>query len=1037
MRKILSLLSVMLLVALVATAQTRPITGRVTDEQGNPVEGASVVVKGTTSGTAADAQGNFRISAKTGDVLVISATNFGTREFSVTASTSTVNASLSRGTAVIDEVVVTALGIQRQRKDLGYSTAKVDNQTLTQARPVNVASGLQGKVSGLNVTTVNNGVFQDVKINLRGIRSLTGNNNPMLLLDGVAVGIAFLSTLNPNDIADVTILKGASAAGIYGPDARNGVIVVTTKRGTRGERPVITVSNTTQFERIAFLPEMQQEFGSGGYGDYIAYENWSWGPAFDGTVRPLGHTLPDGSIQEHTYIARPDEKKKFFNTGITTQNDISFATKDFYFSFQDANIKGIVPGDKNRRTGIRVNTGKEYGIFKMLFNVNYAQQNYDVFDNQAMSDYHTAQNIGLNDGLMNLIFSTPANVPITSYKDYQNNKFAQYNNYFNDYGINPYFALDNWRAMGKTEDLLTNIDMNLKAASWISLTFRAGATARFNTARSISKGEAASSYGKSRGIADVPGAVSETANRSSRLSTEAFATITKSFTNIKMNLIAGGSYRQSDTKGFNSASSPAGLIVPELYTLSNSAGSISGGSNTTRTRLGAVYGSLGLSYKGWANLEITGRNEWTSVLAIGNNSFFYPGANLSLVLTDVIDGLKGSKISYLKLRGSINKTGNADINAYSLESTFGGSSSGFPYGTLAGYTANNTSYDPNLKPEQIISKEAGFELGLFRNRLNIEVAYFNQDNTDQFVAVPVSGATGYTTLFRNAASFVNKGVEMDVRLTPVVKFRKGNIEIRANATYNTSTVKSIYQDLDRIQIGGYPTIAANYAVAGYPAFVWLMSDYDRDPMGRIIVNPVSGMPTKNPNLQIFGRTMPTWIVGLTPTINWNGASLSVVGEYRTGHYNYNHIGAEMAWTGVSAATARNHRERFVVPNSVYWNGSKYVENTSIAVSNVNDFYTGTNTFRGVGTNFLTSAASWRIREISLGYQVPLSIFGRQGVIKGLNISLVGRNIALWLPESNEFTDPDFNFSTGNTSGINNATINPPTRIFGGNITVTF
>lgn len=1035
MRRTLMLMAFAMLSCLCSIAQTRQITGKILDQNNQPVDGASVVIKGTSTGTAADAQGNFKINAKTGDVLVFSATNFSRREVTVTPSTSTINVSLTRDAAIIDEVVVTALGVQRQRKELGYATAKVNSGELTQARPVNVASGLAGKVSGLNVTTVNNGVFADVKINLRGIRSLTGNNNPMLLLDGVPVALGYLSSINPNDIQDITILKGSSGAAVYGPDARNGVIVVTTKKGVRGA-PVVTFSHTSQFEKIAFLPKMQNEFGSGGYGEYIPYENWSWGPAFDGSIKELGHELPDGSVQTHVYSAKPDEKKKFFNTGITTQNDISFATKDFYFSVQDAVIRGIVPGDLNRRTGIRVNTGKEYGIFKVQFNVNYVQQNYDIFDNTQMSNYYTAQNVGLNDGLMNLIFSTPANIPITSYKDFENDKFSTYNNYYNDYGINPYFAIDNWRQVGKNDNLLTNVELNLKPLSWLNLTYRAAATVNGSAARGTSKGEEVNSFGKSRGITSIPGAVYEYSTRSARLSSEFFATATHTINDFKFNVIAGTYYRQSDVKTANVSASA--LTVPELFTVNNALGNLSGNSSISRSRLVSAYGVVGLSYQGWANLELTGRNDWTSVLAMGNNSFFYPGANLSLVLSDVVSAIKNSKtVSYLKVRGSINKTGNADIDAYSLASTYGAQSNGFPYGSLPGYTANNVSYDPNLKPEFIVSKEVGLELGLLKNRINIELAYFNQNCTDQFVSVPVSSATGYTTVFRNAASFVNKGVEIDLRLTPLFNFRNGSIEFRANAMNNSSEVTEVYGDLDRIQVGSGYSFAGNYAIKGYPAYVWVASDYSRDPQGRVIVDPATGFPAKDPSNKVFGRTMPLWIVGLTPTVNWKGLSLSVVAEYRGGHYTYNHIGSEMAWTGVAAATAVNHRERFVMPNSVYWDGGKYVPNTSIAVQNVNDFFTGNNTYRQVATNFITSADSWRIREISLGYNLPMSIFGKQNIIKGVTVTLTARNVALWLPKTNEYTDPDFSINTGNASGINNATINPPTRIFGGNITVKF
>ncbi len=1035
MRKLLTLFSVLLLCTTLVQAQQRQITGKVTDKAGEPISGATVQVKGTNTGTSAGADGSFVISARTGDVIEISAVNYGTITTTVGTGSSLGTISLEAKENALTEVVVTALGVQRQRKELGYATAKVSTAEVNRAAPVNIANGLQGKVSGLNITSINNGVFADVKINLRGIRSLTGNNNPMLLLDGVPVGLGYLASLNPNDVQDVNVLKGSSGAAIYGPDARNGVIIVTTKKGTRGN-PTINFGHTTQLERISFFPAMQNTFGNGGYDKYIPYENWAWGDEFDGSTRPLGRQLADGDQQMHVYSAKPRVKKDFFNTGITIQNDVSLSAKDFYLSLQDANIRGIVPDDRNRRTGIRLNTAKEYGRFKAQANINYIQQNYDIFDNSQMSSYYTSQNIGLNDGLMNLIFSTPPNVPLTSYKDFVNNKYATYNNYYNDYGINPYFALDNWRQKGQYDNLITNLDLSLRATNWLSLTYRAAGTINNLNARSISKGELANAFGKDRGFTDIPGAVYESSSRSSRLSSEFFANVNKSFNDFRLNVIAGTYFRQSDTKTANVNAS--NLVVPELFNVGNLIGNLGGSSSISRSRLLSFYGSVGLNYKGWANLELTGRSDKTSVLALSNNTFFYPGVNASLVLSDVIEPVKNSNlISYLKLRGGINKTGNADISPYLLQSTFSGQANGFPYGNLPGYTANNTAYNPNLKPEFVVNSEIGLEVSFLKNRINIEAAYFNQNCTDQFITIGTSSATGYTSTLTNAASFYNRGVELDLRLTPLFKLGTATIDLKANATYNNSKILSIYEGLDQLQIGGY-VFASNNAVKGQPAFVWSATDYRRDDQGRVIVDPVTGYPEQDPVNKLFGRTLPLWILGVNPSASWNGFSLSVVGEYRGGHYAYHQIGSDMAWTGISKATATNHRERYVFPNSVIPDPSRpgtYIPNTNITILNVNDFYTGV--YRDVATNFLTSAASWRIREVALSYDIPSRIFRGQNIIKAATVTLNARNLFLWVPKSNEFTDPDFNFTTGNTSGVNTSQINPPTRIFGANVNLRF
>ncbi|RZM10136.1 MAG: SusC/RagA family TonB-linked outer membrane protein, partial [Pedobacter sp.] len=470
----------------------------------------------------------------------------------------------------------------------------------------------------------NNGVFEDVRIQLRGIRSLLGDNNPMLLLDGVPVGLGYLSSLNPNDIADVNVLKGSQAATIYGNEGRNGVIIVTTKKGTNA--PVVTFGHSTQFSKISFFPAWQTTFGSGGYGSYIPYENWSWGDAYDGSTRPIGRVLEDGSQQTAVYSARPNERKDFFETGMTMQNDVSYSAKDFYISFQDANIHGIVPNDRNRRTGIRLNTGKEYGKFKVQFNLNYIQSNYNVFDDAAMGNYQASQGVGLNGGLLNLIFNTPAHIPLNSYKDYRNNKFASYDGYFNDYGHNPYFALDNWRQTGKNDDLITNIEMNFKATSWLNFTYRAAATINTVNAQSTTVGQKASPYAVTeRAFSDVPAIFSTSSARGSRMSSEAFATVTKQFNDLKLTVNAGTYMRESQSKSI--AVGVTNLNVPELYNVGQRTGEPLASNSISKSRILAFFGSAGLSYKGWANVEVAGRNETTSLLPLADNSYFYPGVS--------------------------------------------------------------------------------------------------------------------------------------------------------------------------------------------------------------------------------------------------------------------------------------------------------------------------------------------------------------------------------------------------------------------------
>jgi TonB-dependent SusC/RagA subfamily outer membrane receptor len=331
MRKFATLFAMLMLFAGLAFGQNRTITGTVTDENGAPLPGTTVTVKGDPrSGVAADNSGTFRIQAKTGDVLVASGAGLTTTEITVGAG-SVVNFSVQRIVTVGTEVVVTALGQVRQPKELGYSVAKVRAAELTQAKVVNLQNGLTGKISGVNVATTNSGVFGDTRITLRGIRSLTGNNQPMLIVDGVPMALGYLSSINPNDIADVSVLKSSSGTAIYGPDGVNGAIVVTTKRGN-ATRPIVTVSHTTQLEKISYMPDFQDRFGAGyspdamGYGTYEPIEQQSWGDEFDGSVRQVGQDGPNGERLMLPYSNIKNARRDFFNTGKTHQTLLVIST---------------------------------------------------------------------------------------------------------------------------------------------------------------------------------------------------------------------------------------------------------------------------------------------------------------------------------------------------------------------------------------------------------------------------------------------------------------------------------------------------------------------------------------------------------------------------------------------------------------------------------------------------------------------------------------------------------------------------------------
>jgi TonB-linked SusC/RagA family outer membrane protein len=1029
MRKILSLMAMLVLCSVLAIAQGRAISGQVRDDKGDPIPFASVTVKGTNRGTSTDANGNFRIEAQTGEVLVISAVGNKDREVAVGSSRSyTVTLDKSGN---MQEVVVTALGVAKQPKELGYSVAKIKNSELTQARVTNLQNGLVGKVSGLNVTTANNGVFADTRIVLRGIRSLTGNNQPLLVVDGSPISLGFINSINPNDVENVNVLKGANAAALYGPEGVNGVIVVTTKKGSGRTRPQINVSNTTLFEKVAFMPDLQNSFGSGssydqfGDGIYDPIENQTWGDKFDGSERAIGRPDEDGEELKVPYAYIPGEKFKFFNenNAMTLQNDISINSGDersnFYLSVQDLKTTGIIPSDQRRRTTLRANAGRTYGKVRVSTNIAYTTGSYDV---TTSSVYW-------------YVVNTPQQIPLRQFKNFLTDKWSDHNHYFNDYYPNPYEDLWRNRSTGRSDDLVGNFEVNFKPLKWLNILNRVSGTLSNSGSKNFSKAIIYSYFAQhnNRFISNggnVRASVGDGMGLGNRVQNELIASADKDFGDFNVKALAGNLVRQTFSKSIGVSGS--NLVIPTLYNVSNRTGEPGASESNFRTRLVSMFGSVSLGYKNWAFVEFTGRNDWDSRLPINNNSYFYPGVNASFVLSDAIDALSKSKfLSYAKLKAAWNKAGNVNVGTYALESNFG-IAGGFPYGSIPGYTASGQINNPTIRPELVESYEFGGEFSFLDNRFSVDAAYYYQNNDDQVIGVQISQATGFTSAILNAARFYNKGLELDFRLTPLLKLGKFNWNVSANVTTNDSKVLEVYGDLNELSIGN-----TSFVLKGYPAYTHKLFDWLRDDQGRVVVDAATGYPKQNPAQTIFGRTNPKTIVGLNTDLNWNGLSLKVVAEYRGGNYIYNSVGADIGFTGVDRLSATNMRQRFVFPNSVYWDGSKYVENTDIVVVNAHYDFLQAGRFRNTQTNYYTSAAFWKLREVVLSYDLPQSWLGNGKVVKRASVALIGRNLLMLRPSTNWWTDPEFSNTTGNAVGTTTIGQTPPTRLYGFNVNVTF
>lgn len=1062
MKKIVSTLVVALLCFSIAvTAQVRPITGTVKDDQGAPVPSVSVKIKGTTTATVGDANGNFRISAADNAVLVFSAVGFNEVEQRVGKSSS-LNISLSKSVNELENVVVTAQGIRKKTKEIGYSYAKVSNDEVTNGRSPQLAQALSGKVSGLAVYNVNNSVDPQTKLVLRGYRSLTGNNEALVVLDGMQTTTTVLATINPNDIESVTILKGGQAATLYGSAGINGAVVITTKTGTKGKLKV-NYSNSTNFDEISFLPEFQtrygngshyyQSFGSAGYstdykvrmkGNWRSYENQQFGDEYDGTQRIIGRVVnAAGDKLVVPYSNIENGRRKSFNKGVSVNNQVSFQGGDetgtYYMSVENQKIAGIVPNDQSQRTGVRLSATKEYNKISTGFNVSYTQANYD----RTGSDFY------------NDIINNASHIPLNELRDWRNNKFANPNGFYNDYYNNPYFNADINRLRYKDANISGNFNIAYRALPWLTFTNRLGVMNNSRTGKNIVEQFLYSDFAKNdayipapwqsaddypgiyRAISDVLGSVNDYTSTENVVNNEFQAQLKKDIGDFENRLVLGYSVYQRQTKAISVSSSS--IVVPGVYNIANRQGNVAGSESNTTERKWGAYADLTTSYKGYLILNGTFRYDATSRFykadrATSLYSYPYYGVALSFIATDALPSIKSRTLNYAKIRLNYNKNGNDNVPLYGLDLNYpnGG---GFPFGNTVGLTVGNVLPDANLKPEFVTSYEVGGEFQLFNNTVNLEVTAYNQKSKGQTITVKVPNTTGFSNLLINVGEAKNWGYEADLK---VQILRKGRLkwDVGARYSFNDNEVVDLYPGINEFLLSGYSY--ANTNIIKGSRFPILKTDgyrYAADGSGMRLVSATTGYPLRDAGLTQRGGTLPRHIAGFTNKFSYNDFSFTFNLEYRGGNVMYSDLGRQMTFTGSGKWT--ENRAPHVFPNSAYLDGTgKIVPNTTVQVREA-EYALWVDNYRLISENFVNSAWFIKMRDINIAYNVPSSMIRKTKVFTAASVSLYGRNLFTIVDKANYYTDPEYSFTTGNGIGINNTNQTPPVRQYGFNVNLTF
>lgn len=1057
-------------------AQNVNVSGRVTaSEDGSPLPGVNIVVKGSTRGATSNSEGNYEISVPKGTVLQYSFIGFVTQSVTVGSQT-TINVVMQSDASQLQEIVVTAQGIRRNQREIGYAYSKVSTDDVTVGRSPQLAQALSGKVTGLAVYNVNNSVDPAVKVVLRGFRSLTGNNEALVVLDGMQTTSTILATINPNDIESVSILKGGQAATLYGSAGINGALIITTKKGAQGKLR-ISYSNSTNFEQISFLPQIQEKYGSGshyatsfgadGYKtDYLermkdnwrSYENQQYGDAFDGSIRMQGRTTEDGGQYMLPYSAIKNARRKAFDTGVSMNNQISFQggdeTSSFYLSVENQKISGIVPHDKSERTGARLSATKEYGKVTAGFNAAYTQAAYD----RTSSDFY------------NDVLNQPANLPLSDLRDWQTDKFANPNGYYNDYYNNPYFNADNNRMKYKDANLNGNLNLSFRPTTWLTFTERLGIMNNSRTGKNTTGKFLYTDWAKSkafipapfyrdgdgtgiyRAITDILGGVTDYSGTENVVNSEFQIQLAKDFGPFSNKLILGNSVYQRTTKAIAVGSSS--IVVPDVYNVANRQGELTGGEISTQERRFGYYADLTTNYKNWIILNGTFRFDATSRFYKPDrpaNTWSYPyyGAALSFIPTDAFPSIRSQFLNYAKIRVNANKNANDNIPLYGLDLVYGNGAN-FPYGNTVGLSVGNVLPDANLRPEIVYSSEIGGEFQLLNNRINVDVSAYTQTSKGQVITVKIPNSTGFNNLLINVGETKNWGYEAELKYL-IARGGKFTWDVSGRYSYNDNKVVDLYPGITEFQYGGYAY--ANTNVIKGERFPILKTDgyqYAPDGSGRVLVNPTTGYPLRQTTLSSRGGVLPRHIAGFGSKMDYDNFSFTFNFEYRGGNVMFSDLGRQMTFTGTGKWT--EDRAPHIFPNSAYLDtdGKTVIPNTTVQVREA-EYALWVDNYRLISENFVTPAWFIKLRDVNLAYRLPQNLLSKTKFISGASIAVYGRNLFTIVDKLNYYTDPEFSYqgnaSPGSTAtptttsaigiGINTTGQTPPVRQYGVNLNITF
>lgn len=1029
----LSLLWIAMMCSKDVSAQEKKwVSGILRDPRGNPVASATIVEKGTTNQSLSDGEGAFRLEVAPNATLVISSIGFTSLETSVSGS-STFNLTLQPTASDLNEVVVTALGVKRQKKSLGYAVQEVKGSTLLDAREPNLTNALSGVVAGLQVIRSSTGPAGSSKINLRGNNSLTGSNQPLIVVDGVPIsnfigatnndffnpGLDMgngLADINAADIESISVLKGGAAAALYGNRAGGGVILITTKTGRKQNGLGIQVSSTVGVESIFTHPDRQTSFGQGSNGAYDPVGGGSWGPKI------TGQTVTNWKGQQEQ-LASYDNLKNFYETGLTQNHNVSFQQQfnntSVYTSINYLNDKSMIPGTKLSRVNLVARAVSKFGKDSRWTTDTKIQYSSANAKNRPVAGLNTSNYPAL-------LYNMPVSLDVRQF-DPPTNQFGNMIWYNSGNQINPYWNTRYNLNNDIRDRFIMTGSLKYNFNSWLNAEVKGGAD--MYTTNFESK-----VYGGSPLTPSGRFGVSKQTFSEFNYSTLITAQKDNWIDKLGVAASVGGNLMQqkSSTVGANAGE----LEVPNLFAIGNTKGNPTFTDEFSQRRTNSVYGTVGLNWDGYLYLDATFRNDWTSTLHPDNRSFFYPSVSLAYVFTESIKGLP-SWISYGKLRASYAAVGN-DLAPYQLYNTYtiGRDPNGNP-------TANRkvTSFDPGVDNELIKTYEAGAELRFVNNRFGLDFSWYKSNATNQLITLPLDPASGYTGRIINAGNIQNSGFEVMLDARILSNPSGFNWNMNVNFSRNRNVILEIYDrdSVNNYQLGGFDDVSIR-ATKGelygtiYGSKFARVEDTKSPYYGQLIVSG-SGLPQRGQQNAKLGSQQPDALLGVTNTFGYKGFTLGVLVDARFGGKIFSATQVGMQRAGTAAITAENDRANMVVPGVVAGAGGTYTAN-AVSITRQQYWEAITNTGNiGISEANLYDASNVRIRNIQLNYDLPLKILAKTPIQRA-KIGVSCNNV--WLISSHmNGVDPESVFATG-TNAVGFENVSPPTtRTILFNLSLTF